>query len=326
MASPNITEMVTTTIQNRSPMIADNIKKSNGLLYKLNKRGRVKKFDGGDVILQPISYAENSNTQWYSGYDTLATNAQDTFTSASFNIKQASTAVLMNGLERLQNAGKQRIIELASSRVENAEISLQNLIALGLYSDGTANGGKQIDGLAVAVPDDPTTGTYGGINRALWPFWQSKRYRGVTDGGAAVSAANIQQYLNRLIRQISLGTPQGRPDLGVADNNYFNFLMESMQAIQRITKENTDMASAGFENLEFAGIPIMPDGNIGGGAGTNHLWLLNTNYLHFRPHTDREFVADDQIHSMNQDATVQFILWAGNLTCSGSRYQGVLIA
>ena len=324
MANPNISEIVTTTIQNRSGVVADNMSKNNALLYQLKKKGRIKKFSGGDVILQELMYAENTNTQWYSGYDVLSTVAQDVLTSAQFNIKQASTAVVMSGLERLQNASKERIIDLAAARVQNAEMSIQNLIALGLYSDGTANGGKQIDGLAVAVPDDPTTGTYGGINRATWSFWQSKKYSGLTDGGAAVSATNIQQYLTRLISLISLGTPEGKPDLAIGDNNYYNFLLESMIPIQRVT--NASMANAGFENIEFQGIPVVRDGNIGGGAGTNHMWLLNTNYIHYRPHSAREFVPEDQINSINQDATVQFILWAGNLTMSGSRYQGVLIA
>ena len=121
-----------------------------------------------------------------------------------------------------------------------------------------------------------------------------------------------------------MGTPEGKPDLAIGDNNYYNFLLESMIPIQRVT--NASMANAGFENIEFQGIPVVRDGNIGGGAGTNHMWLLNTNYIHYRPHSAREFVPEDQINSINQDATVQFILWAGNLTMSGSRYQGVLIA
>ena len=35
-----------------------------------------------------------------------------------------------------------------------------------IYSDGTANGGKQITGLATAVPIVTNTGVYGGIDRA----------------------------------------------------------------------------------------------------------------------------------------------------------------
>lgn len=326
MANPNISEIITTTMWSRTGKLADNMTKNNALLYRLNSKDRVKKITGGNVIRQELMYAENTNTQWFSGYDVLNTAAQDVITSAQFNIKQASTAVTMSGLEMLQNAGKEQIIDLASGRLDNAEKSLMNLVALGLYSDGTANGGKQIDGLAAAVPDDPTTGTYGGINRALWPFWQPKKYSGVTDGGAAVSASNIIQYMNRLIRLISIGNAEGKPDLIVADNNFYSYFVESMQSIQRVTKENTAMANAGFESLEYQGIPVIPDGNIGGGAGTNHMWFLNTNYLFFRPHAQRNFVPSDKINSINQDAIVQYLLWAGNLTCSGQRYQGVLIA
>jgi len=326
MANPNISEIITTTMWSRTGKLADNMTKNNALLYRLNSKDRVKKITGGNVIRQELMYAENTNTQWFSGYDVLNTAAQDVITSAQFNIKQASTAVTMSGLEMLQNAGKEQIIDLASGRLDNAEKSLMNLVALGLYSDGTANGGKQIDGLAAAVPDDPTTGTYGGINRALWPFWQPKKYSGVTDGGAAVSASNIVQYMNRLLRLISIGNAEGKPDLIVADNNFYSYFVESMQSIQRVTKENTAMANAGFESLEYQGIPVIPDGNIGGGAGTNHMWFLNTNYLFFRPHAQRNFVPSDKINSINQDAIVQYLLWAGNLTCSGQRYQGVLIA
>jgi len=324
--NPNISEIITTTMWSRTGKLADNMTKNNALLYRLNSKDRVKKITGGNVIRQELMYAENTNTQWFSGYDVLNTAAQDVITSAQFNIKQASTAVTMSGLEMLQNAGKEQIIDLASGRLDNAEKSLMNLVALGLYSDGTANGGKQIDGLAAAVPDDPTTGTYGGINRALWPFWQPKKYSGVTDGGAAVSASNIIQYMNRLIRLISIGNAEGKPDLIVADNAFYSYFVESMQSIQRVTKENTAMANAGFESLEYQGIPVIPDGNIGGGAGTNHMWFLNTNYLFFRPHAQRNFVPSDKINSINQDAIVQYLLWAGNLTCSGQRYQGVLIA
>ena len=57
----------------------------------------------------------------------------------------------------------------------------------------------------------------------------------------------------------------------------------------------------------------------------NRMFFLNSKYLHFRPHRDRNFVpigGDRQ--SVNQDAIVRLIGWAGNLTCSGGRYHGVL--
>ena len=65
------------------------------------------------------------------------------------------------------------MIDLMDARLTVAESTLANLISGGLYSDGTGAGGKEIDGLDAAVPVDPTTGTYGGIDRATWTFWRS---------------------------------------------------------------------------------------------------------------------------------------------------------
>ena len=53
----------------------------------------------------------------------------------------------------------------------------------------------------------------------------------------------------------------------------------------------------------------------------------NTNYLFFRPHRDRNFVPiGGERQSVNQDAIVKLIGWAGNLCTSNSSLQGVLIA
>jgi hypothetical protein len=60
MASPGLTEIVTTTLQNRSGVIADNMTNNNAILNRLNKRGRVKPVSGGRTIVRELSYAENS--------------------------------------------------------------------------------------------------------------------------------------------------------------------------------------------------------------------------------------------------------------------------
>ncbi|EJC70011.1 hypothetical protein Rleg5DRAFT_5815 [Rhizobium leguminosarum bv. viciae WSM1455] len=40
--SPNLSEIVTTTLRNRSGTVADDVTKNNGLLTRLNSRGRKK--------------------------------------------------------------------------------------------------------------------------------------------------------------------------------------------------------------------------------------------------------------------------------------------
>ena len=49
--------------------------------------------------------------------------------------------------------------------------------------------------------------------------------------------------------------------------------------------------------------------------------------IHWRPHSRRNMVPlDPDRFSVNQDAMVKLIAWAGNMTVSNSRLQGVLYA
>lgn len=60
MASPNVSEIVTTTLANRTKKLADNVTNNNAILRRLKERGRIKPFSGGRVIYQELEYAENS--------------------------------------------------------------------------------------------------------------------------------------------------------------------------------------------------------------------------------------------------------------------------
>lgn len=321
MASPNLSEIVTTTLRNRTKKLADNITANTALLSRLRSRGKVKPFSGGRVITQELEYAENSTYQRYSGYETLNISPSDVFTAAEFDIKQASAAVTISGLEELQNAGPEQMIDLLESRISNAEKTMINNVSADCYSDGTATGGKQIGGLQLLVADTPTSGTVGGINRATWSFWQNVSYDATTDGGAAASASNIQQYMNSVWVQLCRNTD--KPDLIVADNNYWTHYLESLQAIQRITQ--VSVGEAGFSSLKYMSADVMLDGGFGGDAPANHMYFLNCDYIYFRPHRDRNIaVQDGDRVPTNQDALVKMLFFAGNMTLANGSLQGVL--
>lgn len=328
-ANSAITDIIATTIQNRSGELADNLTSNNALLKKLQERGNVRPFGGGNVILEEIMYNDTTtnNANSYSGYELINVSPDSPISAAQYSITQYADAVTMSGLEMLQNSGKEQIIDLLDGRMKVSEARLLNRIAGDIYLDGTGNGGKNITGLAAAVPDAPTTGTYGAIDRATWTFWRSLKYSGVTNGGSAVSAVNIQQYMTALAIQLVRG--QDKADLIVADNNYFQFYVNSLQAIQRVNSDGE--AGAGFSSLKFFGggqsADVVLDGGVGASATANHMWFLNTKYIHFRPHKDRNFVPiGGERQAINQDAIVKLYGWAGNLTTSGAQFQGVLIA
>ena len=320
-ANSAITDIIATTIQSRSGELADNLTQNNAILQRLNSKGNVRPFSGGNVILEEIMYNDpnTNNANSYSGYEVLNISPDSPISAAQYKIAQYADSVTMSGLEMLQNSSKEAIIDLLDGRMQVSEARLLNRISGDLYGDGTGNGGKNLDGLGAAVSATPTTGTYGGINRANWTFWQNQITTGATSAStilAAMTAASIKQ-----IR----GTDKA--DLIVAGNTLYTYYVGALQAIQRIAAEES--GAAGFASLKFYGGGTSADVVLGGGYGAQetatYMYMLNTNYISFRPHKERNFVPiGGERQSINQDAIVKLYGWAGNLTTSNSFLQGLL--
>ena len=314
MASPNLSEIVTTTINHYSAQIADNVLNHNPLLYRMKERGRVAPVSGGVKILENLAYAENSTFKWYSGYEALDVSASDTLTSAEYEWKQANCNVTISGLEELQNSSREQMHNLLESRIMVAEKTMQNQIATSLYSDGTGSGGKELTGLQAAVADTPTTGVYGGIDRSVATnaFWRNQ----LTSGGAT-SAGTIQSDMNDL--WIKTVRNADMTDIIVADSVFYKAYWDSLQANQRFMSASE--GSAGFENISYKGnVSVYYDSS----CPASHMYFLNTDYLKFRPHSKRNFVTDPEKVAVNQDAIVVPLFFAGNLTTSNASLQGVI--
>ena len=299
-ANSAITDIIATTIQSRSGELADNLTQNNAILQRLNAKGNVRPFSGGNVILEEIMYndPQSNNANSYSGYEVLNIAPDSPISAAQYKIAQYADAVTMSGLEMLQNSSKEAIIDLLDGRMQVSEARLLNRISGDLFLDGTGNGGKNLDGLAAAVSATPTTGTYGGINRANWTFWQN-----VATTGTTITSSNIQAKMVSTAIQLVRGTDKA--DLIVADNNFYSLYVQSLQAIQRITSEES--GAAGFASLKFYGGGTSADVVLGGGYGneqpSNTMYFLNTNYIFLRPHKERNFVPiGGERQAINQDA------------------------
>jgi hypothetical protein len=320
-ANSAITDIIATTIQSRSGELADNLTQNNAILQRLNQKGNVRPFSGGNVILEEIMYDDSAtnNANSYSGYEVLNIAPDSPISAAQFKIAQYADSVTMSGLEMLQNSSKEAIIDLLDGRMQVSEARLLNRISGDLYGDGTGNGGKNLDGLGAAVSATPTSGTYGGINRANWTFWRNQ----ITTG--ATSSSNILAKMTEAaIKQIR-GTDKA--DLIVAGNTMYTYYVGALQAIQRIAAEES--GAAGFASLKFYGGGTSADVVLGGGYGSQetatYMYFLNTNYIFLRPHKERNFVPiGGERQAINQDAIVKLYGWAGNLTTSNSFLQGLL--
>lgn len=306
-------ELVTTTLRNRRGELADNVTNHNALFRRLSEKGNVRPADGGRTILEELMYAENGTVQWYSGYDVLSTAASDVLDAAEFNWKQLAGSVVISGLEgEVQNSGRERVINLLEARIRNLMISLRNAAATAVYADGTGNSGKEFGGLALLVATDPTaSSSIGGINQSTYSWWRNQ-----TSGDVTLSASTILGEMNSLWLSCIRGTD--KPDLIAADANTYTYYEEALQQFQRFS--SPAMADAGFTSLKYKSADVVYDDQ----CTQNRMFFLNTDYLALRPHSQRQFVALDQRQSVNQDATVIPVVFAGNMTVSNRSLQGVI--
>ena len=244
-------------------------------------------------------------------------SASDVLTSAQFAWKQANVNVTLSGLEDLQNAGKQQMHNLIKSRIKVAEKTLQNNIGAALFYSNTENGGKAIGGLQHLVADAPTTGTVGGIDRSTNTWWRNQYYD-FSDASVTASSTTITHAMNLVYLRCTRGSDS--PDLIPAGETYFTYFEESLQPQQRFTDASS--AQTGFISYKYKKADVVYDVN----CSATRMYMLNTDYLHFRPHESRNFVTMDRKSAVNQDATIVPLYWAGNLTCSNASLQGVIVA
>lgn len=315
MANTNYDDIFTSTLENRTKKLADNVSKNNALLSRLSSKGKIRTVDGGSKILEELEYGEG-DLVWYGGYDKIDYTPKQLFTSAEFGLKLCAVPVAISGEDKLKNSGREQMIDLFEKRIENAFKTMKNKMAAAIYGDGTGSSGKEIGGLQLLVADAPETGVVGNIDRASNAFWRNQSV------SAAVTSENILAKMDEIYLKCCRGTD--KPDLVVADNAMYSTYEQALQPNQRFT--DPKLAEAGFTTLKYKGADVIFDGGQGGACPAKHMYFLNTDYIYLRPHKDRNMkvIGGDRM-AINQDALYRIIGWAGNMTLSNASLQGVLI-
>src|SRR5580765_3966278 len=205
---PNVTsnasyqQILSMAIEDRSSGYEDLVSNNNALLAVMRRKGLWQTYSG-PKIRQTLQIGKQS-AQWYSGYDQLLNPAIDLFNDAFWDPKMCVVPVVLSYQEILNNQGDAQIMDVFESYISAAEKALEDAMDAGIYSDGTANGNKQITGLDTAVPALPNTGTYGGIDRNLNPIWRTSAYdpsaaagtTSLSTIGTQVTSTTIRPMLN----------------------------------------------------------------------------------------------------------------------------------
>lgn len=311
--------LVSATVANYSPDIADNFTNNNAVIRFLSKKN-VKTFDGGTEIYQAIRKSGNAYAGSYSGADTWTLTQPDPLESAQFAVAQYAAPLSIDGRTEFLNMGAAQKHDLIEQIVLSSEESLKNVMNQHIWGDGTGNSGKDLTGFEAMINTAPgSSGVYGGLDGATQTYWKNQVY--APAGTGVTDKTNIQLQWRKLFYDCSRGSD--KPTVIFAETALYDIYLESLTAIQRITKE--DKASAGFVEVEFMGVPVVRE-DITSGITANTAYFINTNYVHWRPHAKRNFVNLESVRSANADVTNDALVWMGNLTCSNRALQGVFTA
>jgi hypothetical protein len=328
---PNLTtnaqymQILSMSLEQRSSGYQDLVSNNNALLAVMKRKGLWQTYSG-PRIRQTLQVSKQI-AQWYAGYDQLLNPAIDLFNDAYFEPKMVVVPVILSMQEILNNEGESQLMDVFDAYIDAAERSLEDVMDASLYSDGSLNGGKQLTGLAAAVPILNTTGTYGGINRATAgnEVWRTATYNAHTGGTALgftnptqVTSANIRQWLNYIMTRQSRGKDYA--DLLIMSPEHYAAYDAATVVIQRQQNE-TSLGKLGFSALEYIGggkrAEIVLDGGIGSNMPSDTTFGLNTDSLRLRYHPNRNFdklFDGDGMMPIDKDAVAQFIGWMGELT------------
>jgi len=317
-------QILSMALEDRSSGYQDLVSNNDAMLAVMRRKGLWQTYSG-PKIRQTLQIGKSS-AQWYSGYDQLLNPAIDLFNDAFFDPKMCVIPIILSMQEILNNEGQAQLLDVYRTYIEAGEKALSDAMDAGIYSDGTANGGKQITGLATAIPLVPTSGVYGGIDRGSATIWRPQVFDPSGAAGAIslgsigtqVTSTTVRPMLNYIMTRQSRGRDYA--DLLVMSPDHYAAYDAATVAIQRQTNE-TSLGKLGFTALEYIGggkrAEIVLDGGIGSNMPANTTFGINTDTMRIRYHPNRNFDklfdGDGQM-PIDKDAVAQFIGWMGELT------------
>jgi hypothetical protein len=312
-------QVLSMALEERSPGYQDLVSDNNALLATLKRKGLWKSYSGPRI--RETLQIDKADAQWYNSFDFLNSAPVELFNDAYFTPKMVAVPITLSMEEILNNEGESQIMDVMESYIEAAESSLMDTMDEALHGDGTANGGKAINGLAVAVPITTNAGVYGGISRVDQAIWRTNTYNihsYDTTIGTQWSATTVRPFLNKIMTARSRG--KRHADLLLASPEVYSAYDAATVAVQRIQKEG-GLAKLGFSSLEYVGggktAEIVLDGGIGSNMPADTVFGLDTKSLRVRFNANRNFsklFEGDGQKPINQDAIQQFIGWMGEFT------------
>lgn len=279
--------------------------KANALYAYAMANNKVEYEDGGREISNPLIFGRNPNVTSYEYYDTLPIAQTSEFNTARYGWGRVAGSVIISEQEIDENRGSAEIFKILKGKMQALEESIKEKFQTYLYGAGT---GKDPNGLALCIPDDPTTGTLGGINRATESQWRtmSKNYSG------SLTSANIEEEFDDILLDMKQGKNE-KPDLILCGRNIYKMYRKAVRSKISVLADGTyagkKMYDLGFDGVSFGGITMIYDED----CPSNKAYFINSTYLkmHVLKHVNMK--VKELAAPWTQDCIGRRIIWQGQL-------------
>lgn len=294
------------------PTIVDNYFKAQVLLYRLKAKGE--KLGGGTTLRVPVIFAPITSTGSFQGSDTWTAPSQDAIsTQAQYQWKENRASLAVSNRDIALN-GAENVADIFRMYTDTATMTLAETMSTQLQSDGTGNGGKDIDGLAATLS---ASSTYAVLDVASFPQWAAKI--GTLANPGELTKFDMQAQFGS--QTIGNEVPTVIVTTQLVFNKYMSLLTDNKRFV------DTEQADGGFETLRFNNKPVVVDNHVAGtGAGTADSWMefLNEKYLYLYTHKEFNFTIVPVPAQSTSLLHMQHVVWMGNLACSSRRLQGAI--
>lgn len=345
MPSTPLDSMLAATLDKRRKDIMDQAFDANPATAYLRNKGKITPWEGGENIEVIISIAKN-NTVGARDYKTpVPLREQDPLRTVSIGSRIINGSLVIYEAQRETNVGKQQVVNLVTTLLDNAKESLADALALEMWQDGS---GEHLHGLGAIFS---RTNTYMGIDRTgtgyagtgisnnwWWPK-MGQQYTHALNGftfGPFDTAETLQIEggtdggIRALYNACCLNGGTGGPDLAIMPEHLWNELARLIGG-ERL-RYNEQMAQIGYpENIMYRKCTFVwdrncNDTNITGGSSS--VFMINTDFVEIMPlsaYANGPRITEPQpMTTEGLDATVRLLVWRGNLICTAPSRCGVL--
>ncbi len=266
--------LYTTTWQNRRQGVADNIFDSTPFWFWMKENGRFETVNGGRRIEVNLRFAKSDNIAWIGKGGTVSLADKEFLTIAYYNWRYLVDSIVRFGVDDQQNRDKAKILNLANAKIDMSQDSLVDALETRLF--GSEDDGTDFMlGLLDLVQDDPTSvDTVGGIPQDTQTWWQNQ----LKDLAGLSFAVHGVKWMRTMLNNCQNNLAMDRPDIIVSSQTPYEYYEDDVTEQKRIV--NKKLGDAGFENIEFKGMPMIwsPQGAQG---SVERMYFLNTRFLQY---------------------------------------------